>query len=160
MKPSWLDDFASDRELELEGKDLYGGTIKENNPMVKMMADLGNESEWLPWREQRKMAARITGKVVHCQASILRSLTSIKGKGSPMPMGPTLLQNQHKCSDAHNTFRQERIKQNLPVLDSKSPHLAHPYHLYHLHLCCGQCPWMYQGCYPWVHLMCRQPHCP
>jgi len=48
MKPSQLDDFASDGELELEGKDLYGGAIKKDDPMVKMMADLGNNSEWLP----------------------------------------------------------------------------------------------------------------
>jgi len=69
MKPSWLDDFASDRELELEDKHPYRGTIeKENNPMVRMMTDLGNNGKWLSWREQIKKDARITGKVV-CRQS-------------------------------------------------------------------------------------------
>jgi len=46
MKPSWLDDFASDGELEMEDKLPYGGVIdKENDPMVRLIADLGNDSE-------------------------------------------------------------------------------------------------------------------
>jgi hypothetical protein len=65
MKPLQLDDFASDGELEIEDKLPYGGIIKESDRMVNMMADLGNDSEWLPWNEQVKKDARITGKIVH-----------------------------------------------------------------------------------------------
>jgi len=69
MKPSQLDDFASDGELEMEDKLPYGGMIdKENDPMVRLMADLGNDGKWLPWREQMKRDARITGKGVHYQS--------------------------------------------------------------------------------------------
>jgi len=88
----WLDDFASDRELELEDKLLFEGTIEEDDPMVKMMANLGDDGEWLPWREQMKKDARIIGKIVHYQARILGLLTNVKGKGSPITMGPTSLQ--------------------------------------------------------------------
>ena len=65
MKPSRLDDFVSDGELELEDDLPYGGEIEVNNPMVNMMVDLGDNDEWLPWREQMKKDARITGKIVH-----------------------------------------------------------------------------------------------
>jgi hypothetical protein len=43
-----LDNFASDRELEMEDELPYRGIIKESNPMVNMMADLGNDGKWLP----------------------------------------------------------------------------------------------------------------
>jgi len=109
MKPLWLDDFALDRELELEDKLLFEGTIEEDDPMVKMMANLGDDGKWLPWREQMKKDARIIGKIVHYQARILGLLTNVKGKGSPITMGPMSLQNWHKHSDAHNTFGQGRI---------------------------------------------------
>jgi len=69
MKPSQLDDFASDGELEMEDKLPYGGAIdKENNPMVRLMADLGDDGKWLPWREQIKRDARITGKGICYQS--------------------------------------------------------------------------------------------
>jgi hypothetical protein len=48
MKPSQLDDFASDGELKMEDELPYGGIIKESDPMVNMMADLGDDGKWLP----------------------------------------------------------------------------------------------------------------
>jgi hypothetical protein len=48
MKPSWLDDFALDRELEMEDELPYGGEIEVNDPTVNMMADLGDDGKWLP----------------------------------------------------------------------------------------------------------------
>ena len=65
MKPSRLDDFALDGELELEDDLPCGGASEANDPMVNMMADLGDDDEWLPWREQMKKDARIKGKNVH-----------------------------------------------------------------------------------------------
>ncbi len=65
MKPSWLDDFASDGELELEDELPYGGASEVNDSMVNMMVDLGNNDKWLPWREQMKKHTRIKGKNVH-----------------------------------------------------------------------------------------------
>jgi len=156
MKPSQLDDFASDGELELEDKLLFEGAIKEDNPMVKMMANLGDDGEWLPWREQMKKDARIIGKIVHYQARILGLLMNVKGNGSPITMGPTSLQNRHERSDAHNTFGQGRINRNSPLLGSKS-RLAHPYHPHHPHLRRGRCPWMRQGCHSRDHLVSRRP---
>ena len=68
-KPSWLDDFASDGELEMEDELPYRGAIdKKNNPMVRLIADLGDDSKWLPWKEQMKRDARITGKGVCYQS--------------------------------------------------------------------------------------------
>ena len=106
MKPSRLDDFASDGELELEDELPYGGTIKENDPMVNIMADLGDNGEWLPWNEWVKKDARITGKIVCFRAMIWRVLTHVKGNGKSIPMGPMLLQNRHVHSDARNMLRQ------------------------------------------------------
>ena len=74
--------------------------------MVNMMATLKDDDEWLPWREQMKKDAKITGKIVHYQSQKLRILTSIKGKGRSIPMDLTLLQNRHERGDAPNTFGQ------------------------------------------------------
>jgi len=158
MKPLRLDDFVSDGELELEDELLFEGAIEEDDPMVKMMANLGDDGEWLPWREQMKKDARIIGKIVHYQARILGLLTNVKGNGSPITMGPTSLQNRHERSDAHNTFGQGRINRNSPLLGSKS-HLANPYHPHHPHLRRGWCLWMRQGCHSRDHLVsCRPRH--
>jgi hypothetical protein len=43
-----LDNFASDRELEMEDKLPYRGIIEKSNPMVNMMANLGDDGKWLP----------------------------------------------------------------------------------------------------------------
>jgi hypothetical protein len=53
-----------------------------------------------------KKDAKITGKIIHYQSQKLRVLTSIKGKGRSIPIDLTLPQNQHKCSNAPNTFGQ------------------------------------------------------
>jgi len=156
MKPSRLDDFVSDGELELEDELLFEGAIEEDDPMVKMMANLGNDGKWLPWREQMKKDARIIGKIVHYQARILGLLMNVKGNRSPITMGLTSLQNQHKCSNTHNTFGQGRINRNSPLLGSKSC-LAHPYHPYHLHLRRRQWMWMCQGCHSQDHLVSHWP---
>jgi len=50
MKPSRWDDCASDGELELEDDLPYGGAIV-NRRMTDMMANLGDNDEWLPWNE-------------------------------------------------------------------------------------------------------------
>ena len=65
MKPSWWDDYVSDKELELEGELPHSVETEVNHPMVNMMAALKDDDEWLPWREQMKKDARITGKIVH-----------------------------------------------------------------------------------------------
>jgi hypothetical protein len=62
MKPSRLDDFASDGELELEDELPDGEPREASHSMVNMMVDLGDDDEWLPWREQMKKDARIKGK--------------------------------------------------------------------------------------------------
>ena len=45
MKPSELDDCASDGELELEEDLPYRGAIEANHPMIDMMVDLGDDDE-------------------------------------------------------------------------------------------------------------------
>lgn len=62
MKPSKLDDCASDGELELEDNLPYGGMIKVNNPMLDIMFDLCDDDKWLPLREWIKADTRIKGK--------------------------------------------------------------------------------------------------
>lgn len=62
MKPSELDDCASDGELELEDDLPYGGMIEVNDPMLNMMFNLYDDDKWLPLREQIKVDARIKGK--------------------------------------------------------------------------------------------------
>ena len=65
MKPSQWDDYASDEELELEEELPHSVETEVNCPMVNMIAALKDNDEWLPWREQMKKNARITGKVIH-----------------------------------------------------------------------------------------------
>ena len=65
MKPLQWDDYTSDEELELEEELPHSVETEVNCPMVNMMAALKDNDEWLPWREQIKKNARITGKVIH-----------------------------------------------------------------------------------------------
>ena len=58
----------SDGELKLEDKLPYGGRIKMQDPMVDMVVDLGDNDEWLPWREQAKKDARIIGNIISYQS--------------------------------------------------------------------------------------------
>jgi hypothetical protein len=48
MKPLWLDDFALDEKLKMEDELPYGGEVEVNDPMVNMMANLGDNGKWLP----------------------------------------------------------------------------------------------------------------
>ena len=75
MKPSQGDDGTSDGELELEDDLPYGGAIEVSRPMVKMMAALGNNDEWLPWNEPMNLEPinlddKQTSKVIHRSQAI------------------------------------------------------------------------------------------
>jgi hypothetical protein len=67
LKPSPLDDRASDADIEMEDDLPYGADIELSGTMVDMMVDLDDgdtrDSEWLPLREQRKLDARKTGLI-------------------------------------------------------------------------------------------------
>ena len=65
MKPLQGDDSASNGELEVEDNLPYRGTIEVSYPIVKMIAALGDNDEWLPWGEQKKKNTRITGEIIH-----------------------------------------------------------------------------------------------
>jgi hypothetical protein len=65
MKPSELDDCVLDGELELEEDLPYRGAIEVNRPIIDIMVDLGDNDEWLPWNEWRKVDNRITDKPFH-----------------------------------------------------------------------------------------------
>ena len=64
IKPLQGDDGASNGELEVEDNLPYRGVIEVSCPMVKMMATLDDNDEWLPWGEQQKKNTRITGKII------------------------------------------------------------------------------------------------
>ena len=68
IKPSQWDDYASEEELELGEELSHSVETEVNHPMVNMMATLKDDDEWLPWREQMKKDAKITGKIVHYQS--------------------------------------------------------------------------------------------
>ena len=114
MKPLPLDDCASDGKLELEDELPDRGAVELHHPMLKLMVKLARynseDLKWLPPEEQRKLAARKIGMISSVQARMLIILTGTKGKGRPIPMGPTSLQNQKECSDATHTFRHEGVK--------------------------------------------------
>ena len=89
MKPSQGDDGASDKELELEDDLPYGGMIEVSHPMVKMMATLGDDDKWLPWSEQKKKDARITGEIV-CPSQEIGGTYWCQGKRKPHWHGPNI----------------------------------------------------------------------
>ena len=90
MKISQLDDFASDGELEMEDELPDEGMIKVNDPMVNMMVDLGDDGEWLPWREQMKKDARITGKIISYQSQEIEDTHWSPGKRKSHSHGPDI----------------------------------------------------------------------
>ena len=65
LKPSALNDQGSDADIEMEDDLPYGEDNELIGVMVDMMLDLDDcdvrDMEWLPPREQRKLAARKTG---------------------------------------------------------------------------------------------------
>ena len=63
LKPSVVDDWALDADVELEDDLSPGGDKKVSASMVNMMADLEEREggEWLPPRVRKKIKARKTG---------------------------------------------------------------------------------------------------
>jgi len=89
MKPSELDDCASNGELELEDDLPYGGTIEVNDPMLDMMFDLCDDDEWLPLREWIKADARIKGKFA-CPSQEIKDTHWCQGKRKTPYCGPDI----------------------------------------------------------------------
>ena len=67
LKPSEMDDQASDADVKMESELPPGGEEVVNAAMVKLMIDLEGcdepDEEWLPPREKRKVMARKTGMI-------------------------------------------------------------------------------------------------
>jgi hypothetical protein len=67
LKPSALDECGSDVDVEMEDDLPYGEEDEIRGILVDMMVDLDDwdarDTEWLPPNEQRKLAARKTGRV-------------------------------------------------------------------------------------------------
>ena len=63
LKPSAVDDWASDADIELEDDLPPGGDKKVSTSMVNMMVNLEEheDGEWLPPRVQKKIKTRKTG---------------------------------------------------------------------------------------------------
>jgi len=63
LKPSVVNNWASDADVELEGDLPPGGDKKVSTSMVNMMVDLEEYEggEWLPPRVWKKIKARKTG---------------------------------------------------------------------------------------------------
>jgi hypothetical protein len=80
LKPSPLDDCASDANIEMENDLPYGADTELNSAMVDMIIDLddGNEwdLEWLPLREWSKLDARKTG-LISFASRLIRWLTCV-----------------------------------------------------------------------------------
>jgi len=89
MKPSKLDNCASNGELELEDELPYRGTIEVNDPMLNMMFDLCDDDKWLPLREQIKADTRIKGKFAHPSQEI-RDTHWCQGKRKTPYCGPNI----------------------------------------------------------------------
>jgi len=89
MKPSELDDCASDGELELEDDLPYGGAIEVNDSMLDMMFDLHDDNKWLPLREQIKVDARIKGKFA-CPSQKIKDTHWCQGKRKMPYHGPDI----------------------------------------------------------------------
>jgi len=111
LKPSALDDCASDADVEMEGSVPYGAESEVSGVMVDMMAGLDDcdaqDMDWLPPREQRMLDARKRGtQSVQLQDEISRSLTGAQEKEKPIIMGQISLRNRNEHSDAPNTLGQ------------------------------------------------------
>jgi len=89
MKPSELDDCASDGELELEDDLPYGGAIEVNDPMLNMMFNLHDDDKWLPLRERIKADARIKGKFA-CPSQEIKDTHWCQGKRKTPYRGPDI----------------------------------------------------------------------
>jgi len=67
LKPSEMDDQASDADVEMESELLPGEEEVVNTAMVKLMINLEGcgkpDEKWLPPREKRKVMARKTGMI-------------------------------------------------------------------------------------------------
>ncbi len=65
MKPSRLDGYVLDGEVEIEDDLPHGGVKELNGTMIDMMLNLGDydehNNEWLPPKEQNKLEARKKG---------------------------------------------------------------------------------------------------
>src|SRR5229473_8676006 len=67
LKPSPQDDCASDADIKMEEDLPYGAVNEVSDVMIDMMVDLDDcdtrDLEWLPLKEQRKLATRKTGLI-------------------------------------------------------------------------------------------------
>jgi hypothetical protein len=67
LKPSALDDCASNADIEMENDLPYGEECEMSSTMINMMVDLNDcdtrDMDWLPLKEQRKIADRKTGMI-------------------------------------------------------------------------------------------------
>jgi hypothetical protein len=67
LKPSASDDRGSDADIELEDDLPYGADEDVRGAMLDLMIELedsdARDTEWLPPREQQKLAARKTGDI-------------------------------------------------------------------------------------------------
>ena len=67
LKPSALDDCGSDANIDLVDDLPYGAEREVSDVMVDLMINLDDcdvqDMDWLPPREQQKLAARKTGMI-------------------------------------------------------------------------------------------------
>ena len=67
LKPLALDDCASNANIEMEDDLPYGGESELSSEMIDMMVDLDDcnarDVDWLPLKEQRKIADRKIGMI-------------------------------------------------------------------------------------------------
>jgi hypothetical protein len=66
LKPSEMDNQASNADVKMESELLPGGEEEVNTAMVNLMIDLEGDKrdeEWLPLREKRKLMARKKGMI-------------------------------------------------------------------------------------------------
>lgn len=85
IKPLEFGDGASDKELEVEDDIPNRAKTKVSNPMVKMMAKLDDNDEWLPWNEQKKQTDRIKGEIIHSSNGIEGTHCLSREKKTPLP---------------------------------------------------------------------------
>jgi len=123
MKPSQGDDGASDGELELEDDLPYGGAIEVSRPMVKMMAALGDNDKWLPWSEQKKKDARITGEIV-CPSQEIGGTHWCQGKRKSHWHGPDIAAKSEQMQRHPHHVQTMKNQKKLTTLGFRitSPH--------------------------------------
>ena len=96
LKPSPLDEEASDGEDDIEGDLPYGGAKEVNSMMIDMMVELSDcdegDMEWLPASQRKKVEARKKGIVSFRDANVRKTYHAIRKEKDPLPWARYCLQ--------------------------------------------------------------------